>query len=77
MIKSNYIARPTMPTLPRSENDLPAWIRDFSELMADELFKRPPSGTAVASVLLVSPSGIVYTVSVQDDGTLNTKVFSR
>lgn len=77
MKRANYVPRVTMPMLPRSELELPLWVKDFSELMAEELYKRPPAGTAVGSVLLVSPSGIVYNVTVQDDGVLKTEVVSR
>lgn len=54
--------------------DLQLYLRDFSTGLQRELERYVQKDVGVASILLVSPNGSVYSVAVADDGTLNTTV---
>ncbi len=63
------------PKVPNSDKSILLWLPRFVQWVSKELRRRSPDELAVDSVLLVSPSGIVYTIQVMDDGTLtSTKV---
>ena len=68
---------PVAPQPPRLPDERPAsfleWAKYFAEYVSRELLKRPASGTPVDSVLLVSPTGAVYSVKVTDAGALVTE----
>ncbi|QIG66098.1 hypothetical protein PQB35_gp42 [Ochrobactrum phage vB_OspP_OH] len=61
------------PRLPTEPQGLLEWCRYFSEYVFREFGKRPASGTPQDSVLLVSPTGAVYSVKVTDAGALVTE----
>lgn len=52
--------------------ELQAWARRMADYTASELRKRVPSGVALGHLYLTSPNGSVYSVGVEDDGTLTT-----
>lgn len=52
--------------------NLQLYLRDFSTGLQQEFTRYVPKDVGVASILLVSPNGSVYSVAVADDGTLNT-----
>lgn len=66
--------QPQPPRLPDHRPDsFLEWAKYFAEFVLRELGRRPASGTAVDSVLLVSPAGAVYSVKVTDAGALVTE----
>lgn len=74
MIKANAPVPVQPPTLPADPPGLFSWAKYFSEFATRELNRRPATGTAVDSALLVSPNGSVYTVRVTDAGALVTEL---
>lgn len=62
-----------LPMIPQLKDfDLAAYLRLLSMAIIKEFDARPTKDQAVHSVLLVSPGGKAYSVTVADDGTLST-----
>lgn len=53
---------------------LRATFQQLATALTSEFNRRPPRGVPVDSLLLASPDGTVYTVTVANDGTLTTTV---
>jgi hypothetical protein len=60
-----------LPPIPQTDNaQLNQWMRDVSNAVDREFLQYIPKRTATDSVLLASPNGSVYSVAVDDAGTL-------
>jgi hypothetical protein len=62
-----------LPPIPVIQDpNVTEYIRQLSMALNKEFAARPTKDQAVHSVLLLSPGGKVYSVTVADDGTLST-----
>jgi len=62
-----------LPPIPSTDNPaLNQWMRDISNAVDREFNDYIQKLTATDSVLLASPNGSVYSVAVDDAGTLTT-----
>ncbi len=62
-----------IPPIPVTQTPgLDQWLRDYALAVDRELRQRIPNTVPITSFLLVSPAGKVYSVAVDDAGTLTT-----
>lgn len=52
------------------------YLEELTSFIQRELRRRPEENTAVGAVLLLAPNNSVYSVTVADDGTLETTLVS-
>ncbi len=64
---------PNLPGSPRTDPTIMKWLQELSAYVLREFRRRNPP---VASVLLASPNGSVYSVEVTDAGMLTTTLVS-
>jgi len=66
------------PTVPNLEDDrCEKFLKNLTSYIQRELKKRPEQEQALGSVLLVAPNGSVYTVQVDNAGTLSTTLVAE
>lgn len=66
------------PKTPATDKDVLGYLRTFSAWAAKEFRDRMPLSEGVHELLLVSPDGSVFSVTVGDDGSLTaTKKFDN
>ena len=63
---------PNVPNTP--DRDLVGYISALHKVLGNLFNSRPPVTEPRNAILLVSPSGAVYTVTVTDAGILNTEL---
>jgi hypothetical protein len=65
-------APPELPNIPKIQPELADYLRRFAMWVNKQFQYKISTDIAVDNVMLISPSGKVYRITVGDSGTLTT-----